>query len=155
MTDYPKLVSALTKPGQDIIATLTPKDAQALHMAVGVACEAGELLNVVRQAAFDRKPIDRKNVIEELGDLEFYMEGLRQGLGITREQTIAYNISEMSASLHRQLQTRRQGVIKAHSKYSYYTDEELLRLFNDKCDGNPEIDELCKRLEKHLKGKRK
>jgi hypothetical protein len=34
--------------------------------------------------------------IEELGDLEFYMEGLRQGLGITREDTLKANIAKLS-----------------------------------------------------------
>lgn len=96
MITHPELVSALAKPGQDIVATLTPEDAHALHMAVGVAGEAGELLDAVKKAAIYRKPLDRENVIEELGDLEFYMEGLRQGLGISREETIAHNIAKLS-----------------------------------------------------------
>ena len=40
--------------------------------------------------------IDRENVIEELGDLEFYMEGVRQNLGITREETLNHNIQKLS-----------------------------------------------------------
>ena len=43
------------------------------------------------------KPLDRENVIEELGDLEFYMEGLRQGLGITREETLQANVAKLGA----------------------------------------------------------
>ena len=35
-------------------------------------------------------------MIEELGDLEFYMEGLRQGLGITRQETIDANVERLS-----------------------------------------------------------
>jgi len=31
-----------------------------------------------------------------MGDLEFYMEGLRQGLGITREEVLAHNIAKLS-----------------------------------------------------------
>lgn len=42
-----------------------------------------------------RKPLDRENVLEELGDLEFYMEGIRQGLGITREQCLEANIAKL------------------------------------------------------------
>jgi len=83
---HPELVTALAKPGADIVASLTAEDAHALHMAVGISGEAGELLDAVKKAAIYRKPIDRENVIEEMGDLEFYMEGLRQGLGITREE---------------------------------------------------------------------
>lgn len=94
--NHPELVTALAKPGADIVATLTPEDAHALHMAVGISGESGELLDAIKKAAIYRKPIDRANVIEELGDLEFYMEGLRQGLGITREETIEANIAKLS-----------------------------------------------------------
>lgn len=93
---HPELVAALAKPGADIVATLTAEDAHSLHMAVGIAGEAGELLDAVKKAAIYRKPIDRENVIEELGDLEFYMEGLRQGLGITRQEVLDHNIAKLS-----------------------------------------------------------
>lgn len=94
--EHHQLVQALAKPGADIVATLTPESAHLLHMAVGVSGEAGELLDAVKKAAIYVKPIDRENVIEELGDLEFYMEGLRQGLGITREETLKANIAKLS-----------------------------------------------------------
>lgn len=93
---HPELVAALAKPGADIVATLTAEDAHSLHMAVGIAGEAGELLDAVKKAAIYRKPIDRANVVEELGDLEFYMEGLRQGLGITRQEVLDHNIAKLS-----------------------------------------------------------
>ena len=93
---HPELVAALAKPGADIVATLRPEDAHALHMAVGIAGEAGELLDAVKKAAIYRKPIDRANVVEELGDLEFFMEGLRQGLGITRQEVLDHNIAKLS-----------------------------------------------------------
>lgn len=96
MADHSELVRALVKPGADIIWNLTPTSAHLLHMAVGVSGEAGELLDAVKKAAIYVKPIDRENVIEELGDLEFYMEGLRQGLSITREETLAHNIAKLS-----------------------------------------------------------
>lgn len=93
---HPELVAALAKPGADIVATLTAEDAHSLHMAVGIAGEAGELVDAVKKAAIYRKPIDRANVVEELGDLEFYMEGLRQGLGITRQEVLDHNIAKLS-----------------------------------------------------------
>lgn len=93
---HPELVKALAKPGANIAYQLTPANAHILHMAVGVCGEAGELIDAVKKAAIYNKPIDRENVIEELGDLEFYMEGLRQGLGIAREETIAANIAKLS-----------------------------------------------------------
>jgi NTP pyrophosphatase (non-canonical NTP hydrolase) len=93
------LVSTLVKPGKDIVSTITPEDAHLLHllkMVLGISGVAGEILDAVRKAVIYIKPIDRQNVIEELGDLEFYMEGLRQGLGITREETIVHNTNKLS-----------------------------------------------------------
>lgn len=64
-------------------------------MAIGVSGEAGELLDAIKKVVIYNKPIDRENVVEELGDIEFYLEGLRQSLGITREETIAANINKL------------------------------------------------------------
>lgn len=93
---YSEMVAALAKPGADIVATLTPEMAHAWHMATGIAGEAGEALDAVKKYAIYCKPIDRENVVEELGDLEFYMEGLRQGLNITRQETLDHNIAKLS-----------------------------------------------------------
>jgi NTP pyrophosphatase (non-canonical NTP hydrolase) len=94
--DHGMMVSFLKKPGADIIASLTPETMDMLHMAVGVSGEAGELLDAVKKASVYNKPIDRENVVEELGDLEFYMEGLRQAAGITREETLIHNMKKLN-----------------------------------------------------------
>lgn len=94
--DHAEMVSKLAKSGDDIVAELTPKDTHLVHMAIGVSGEAGELLDAIKKGAIYRKPYDRANLIEELGDIEFYLEGLRQGLGITREETIQANIDKLA-----------------------------------------------------------
>lgn len=93
---HSELVKALVKPGQEIIDSLTPEKVDTLHMAVGVSGEAGELLDAVKKYVVYNKTLDFENVVEELGDLEFYMEGLRQRLNISREETLAYNIKKLS-----------------------------------------------------------
>lgn len=95
-------VAALAKPAEHIIDTLRdePERAHLLHMAVGVSGEAGELLDAVKKAAIYGKPIDRDNVIEELGDLEFYMEGLRQGLNIDRNEVLDANAAKLAKRYH-------------------------------------------------------
>jgi len=93
---YSDMVSALAKSGDDIIASLTPEKAHLLHMAVGISGEAGELLDAVKKHVIYNKVIDRENVIEELGDIEFFMEGIRQGLNIRREETLSHNIAKLS-----------------------------------------------------------
>ena len=89
------MVRKLCKSGNRIAEEITGSDAHGLHMAVGISGEAGELLDAIKKAVIYRKPLDRENVVEELGDLEFYLEGLRWGLGITREETIEANVSKL------------------------------------------------------------
>jgi NTP pyrophosphatase (non-canonical NTP hydrolase) len=90
-TPFSSMVNSLAKPGADIVASLTPNGAHMLHMAVGISGEAGELLDAVKKHIIYCKPVDRVNLVEELGDLEFYMEGVRQAAGISREETLNAN----------------------------------------------------------------
>jgi NTP pyrophosphatase (non-canonical NTP hydrolase) len=94
--NYSDMVKTLAKPGEKIAAELTATDAHNIHMVIGICGEAGELLDAVKKGAIYRKPLDLENLVEELGDIEFYMEGLRQGLGITREETLTANIAKLS-----------------------------------------------------------
>lgn len=94
---YPEFVAALVKPGAELLASLTPEKADLWHGATGVAGEAGELLDAVKKHVVYGKPADYANVVEELGDLEFYMEQVRQRMGITREQTIAANRAKLQS----------------------------------------------------------
>lgn len=89
------MVRALAKPGAKLVAELTPNSAHLLHMAVGVSGEAGELLDAVKKHAVYVRAIDRANVVEELGDLEFYMEGIRDALQITREEVLDANYNKL------------------------------------------------------------
>lgn len=93
---YSDFVSALCKPGADIKVELTPQQAHGWHMATGVSGEAGELLDAIKKWAIYQKPLDLENVVEELGDLEFYMEGLRQCVGISRDDIIIANTEKLA-----------------------------------------------------------
>lgn len=94
--EHKAMVAKLIKPGSDILETLTPKKMNLLHMAVGIAGEGGELLDGIKKHVVYNKPFDRENLVEELGDLEFYMEGAREEAGITREETLLYNANKLS-----------------------------------------------------------
>lgn len=93
--DHSEMVNQLAKPGITIAKELDPIGAHLVHMAMGISGEAGELIDAVKKSVIYRFPIDMENIVEELGDLEFYMEGFRQGLGITREETIEANIEKL------------------------------------------------------------
>lgn len=95
-SQHAHMVRKLSKTGDQIISDLTPARAAVWHHATGIGTEAGELLTVAKAYAIYGKPVDMENVIEELGDLEFYLAGLRAVLQITREETLANNMRKLA-----------------------------------------------------------
>lgn len=81
---YADFVRALKKPGEDILAPLTGQQADLLHMAIGLSGETAELLEPFFAIQGTERLIDRANVVEELGDLEFFLEGIHENTGIER-----------------------------------------------------------------------
>lgn len=92
---FEQMVGKLAKAGVDIIAEMTPEQAHIMHMNWGLGGEVGELSDALKKHVIYGKELDRINVIEELGDIEFYLEGLRQGLHITREETLEANKAKL------------------------------------------------------------
>tara|TARA_R110000824_G_scaffold234655_2_gene423282 strand:+ start:2476 stop:2877 length:402 start_codon:yes stop_codon:yes gene_type:complete len=93
--DHQKMVSRLSKDGDEIINSLTPQGAHLWHMASALCGEAGELFDAVKKSVIYEQDLDTKNVIEEIGDIEFYLEGVRSSLGVTRLETLAYNVMKL------------------------------------------------------------
>lgn len=82
---HPELVAALVKPATQLIADLTSQTAHLMHMAIGISGEVAELCSCLKRDIIKLDPsedgiIDSQNLIEELGDLEFYIEGYYQGI---------------------------------------------------------------------------
>lgn len=90
-----ELVKRNVKSGADIARNMTASEANLWHGATGISGEAGELLDAIKKHVVYKRELDLENVIEELGDLEFYMEQVRQELGITRECVVDYNITKL------------------------------------------------------------
>ncbi len=83
--DFSRLVAALIKPGENIIRDLTPVQADLTHVALGLSGEVGELVSAITKHVIHQKQLDFDNVIEEIGDIEFFLERLRQLLTVTRD----------------------------------------------------------------------
>lgn len=75
--------------------TLSAHQCHMWHMALGIVGEAAELLEAVLKY-IETNDLDYENAVEELGDLEFYQEGFRQGLDLPREEVLDGNISKLS-----------------------------------------------------------
>jgi NTP pyrophosphatase (non-canonical NTP hydrolase) len=89
--DYSDFVKSLIKPGKEISKNITPEEANLLHLIVGLSGEVGELLDTIKKHCIYKKDLDIENVVEELGDIEFFMEGIRAALSISRNQCIEEN----------------------------------------------------------------
>lgn len=109
---HPELVRSITKPGWQIQAELNEWDCNLWHMATGLSGEAGEVLDCVKRRVVYRKDLDHENLMEELGDIEFFLEGIRQAVGVTREQCLEHNVAKLS---------------KRYSSGSFSNDEAQLR----------------------------
>ena len=117
---HPELVAALAKSGQAIMDEMTPQAMHCLHMAVGVSGEVGELCQAFEQAGASGN-LDMDNLIEELGDLEFYLEGLRQGLRLTRADVDAVYVPKVSGAIPLEgLVIHAANLLDLVKKYSIY-----------------------------------
>jgi NTP pyrophosphatase (non-canonical NTP hydrolase) len=90
------MVRALVKDPSRILDTLNTAQTDMIHAVLGIAGETGELVDAIKKMAIYNKPLDMENVIEEMGDIEFYMAQLRDRLMITRETVLAANIAKLN-----------------------------------------------------------
>jgi hypothetical protein len=111
------MVQKLAKPGAAVLAELTPDGAHLWHMATGVAGEAGELLAAVICNPVDAPDIE--NIKEELGDLEFYLEGIRSKLAINFDT----QIKPLADSCHVP-----QDLSRSYTKIVVYSSDILDRI---------------------------
>lgn len=81
---------------QQLVKDMGSPTLDLLHAAVGISGEAGELLDAVKKNWAYGKPLDRANVIEELGDLEFYCCAMRMLAGVTRQEVLQANADKLA-----------------------------------------------------------
>lgn len=90
---------------------LTGEQAHMLHMAIGIAGEACELLEAVCASIAGNR--DRVNEVEELGDLEFYLEGYRQATDISRDEVLKANFEKLAKRYKGHKYTDEQAIERA------------------------------------------
>ena len=97
---HSEMVAGLTKPGADILETLTPAKVNLLHHSYAAIIEVAELNDAIKKFIIYNKELDYENMVEELGDIEFYLEGIRQAIGVTREATLKANLDKLAVRYH-------------------------------------------------------
>jgi hypothetical protein len=82
---YSEFVRDLCKPGEALLAEMTPSKLHLWHMSSAMGGEVAELSEVYRGSEVEREylPLSaarREGFVEEFGDLGFYCEGVTQTL---------------------------------------------------------------------------
>lgn len=91
--DLPEVVPVSLPSSQGLAVAFDELDADKahlLHMAIGLAGEAGEMLEQVVRHVLGA-PLDGANVREEAGDATFYIVGLLSGIQTELEEAQFYN----------------------------------------------------------------
>jgi NTP pyrophosphatase (non-canonical NTP hydrolase) len=94
--EHTEMVSTLVKPGQEILDTLTAEKVNLWHAATGVVGEAGELIDAVKKHVVYNADFDLVNGVEEIGDIEFYLEQFRQAIGVDRDTPVVENMRKLA-----------------------------------------------------------
>lgn len=89
-------VNILKKDGKAILDSLTPEKCDLLHMSIGISGEALELQDAVKKHVIYEQDLDIENVIEEIGDILFYTQGVINILGLDLNEIIQHNIDKLS-----------------------------------------------------------
>jgi len=70
---------------------------RVIHGALGVCTETGELQDIFKKFLIYGKPIDRTNVLEEIGDVLWYVNLVLDAYGFTWSEAFERNIAKLSA----------------------------------------------------------
>lgn len=97
--DRVKLATRTESPVNDeMIARFSdPRFIRLLHAAMGMVTEAGEFIDQLKKHGFYGKPLDEVNLMEELGDQDWYMNLACDILGATMEMIEVANIKKLAA----------------------------------------------------------
>ena len=91
-----------------------------LHAAMGTVTEAGELMDALKKHYFYGAPLGEVNLVEELGDLTWYIAIMLHALDVSFEELFDRNIAKLrdrypekfttDKALHRDLEVERDAL---------------------------------------------
>lgn len=74
-----------------------PKNIRLLHAALGLSTEAGEIQDQLKKSIFYGKSLDTVNLVEEAGDIMWFLAILADALGTSFEEIQEKNIAKLKA----------------------------------------------------------
>lgn len=68
-----------------------------VHMALGITGEAGEVADVIKKHYAYGKTLDVQHLVEEVGDIMFYLNGLLAEVDVEWSEVLELNIKKLEA----------------------------------------------------------
>jgi len=96
--EYQKLAARTESPADFVLGRLENMgeyDVRLWHALIGMSSEVGELMDQFKRFMFYRQPLDECNVIEELGDVLWYIALACNTLEISMEDVMRKNIKKL------------------------------------------------------------
>ena len=87
------------KEAFDLISEDGRKD-MVLNGVLGLAGESGECCDIVKKNRFQGHELNKEHLIEELGDVMWYIAEAASGLGVTLEEVAQYNLDKLHKRYH-------------------------------------------------------
>jgi NTP pyrophosphatase (non-canonical NTP hydrolase) len=84
-----------------------------MHAAAGIAGESGEVLDIIKKHWAYDKPLQIEKLVEELGDVLFYIYAMSLLIGIDVETIIQYNQHKLSKRYSSGKYSNEQAIARA------------------------------------------
>jgi NTP pyrophosphatase (non-canonical NTP hydrolase) len=98
-TEYQKQSMRTRCPQNEVVTKFTGEEnlkrVQVLHGIVGLTGEVGELASAIEKFAWYNQELDVANVIEELGDVLWYIAEICEGLNADLGKIMELNINKL------------------------------------------------------------
>jgi NTP pyrophosphatase (non-canonical NTP hydrolase) len=76
---------------------ITPEMTRLLHGGIGISTESGEILDALKKHIYYGKPLDKVNIMEECGDVLWYVALILREVGYSFEEVAEINIKKLRA----------------------------------------------------------
>lgn len=87
--------------------------AELAHIALGLAGEAGEIVDAIKKNVVYHKDLDIGNLLEELGDLRYYMQALMNMYGWSMDLVEGTNMRKLNARYPQGSYSNQQAIDRA------------------------------------------
>ena len=66
-----------------------------INSVMGLCGESGEVIDLVKKHVSHGHPLNREKLIDELGDVAWYLAECADAIGVTLEEVLAHNIEKL------------------------------------------------------------